>query len=104
MKKILFTVLFVTFVMPVFAACSLDGSSCSTLSAPSLQERYAPNNLNNLQKPDAFSPSYFKPYQDMLINTETNAPTGAASSQNYNSNCQFGICLPENQEGTMPKF
>lgn len=40
----------------------------------------------------------------MLINTETNAPTGAASNQNYNSNCQFGVCLPENQEDTMPKF
>lgn len=104
MKKILFIILFANFILPTFASCSLDGSSCSTLSTPSLQERYTPNNLNNLRKPDAFSPSYFKPYQDMLINTETNAPTGAASNQNYNSNCQFGVCLPENQEGTMPKF
>ncbi len=45
---------------------------------------------------DAFQPSYRKPYYDMLINTEDNV-TNLPPENNYNSNCQFGVCLPGNE-------
>lgn len=93
MKKIFLTLILMGAAMPVFAVCSITGGACSALDTPSLHDRYLPNHLENMQKPDAFAPGYVTPYQDMLINTET-GPTGAASSPNYNSNCQFGVCLP----------
>lgn len=91
--------------MPALAMCDLTGKSCSSLTAPSLHDKYVPNNLERMQKPDAFTPSYFKPYHDALINTESASPTGAASNPNYNSNCQFGVCLPgETTPEVMPEF
>jgi len=108
MKKIFITILFAGLMTPAFAVCSITGGACSAIDTPNLQEKHIPNHLDNLQKPDAFAPTYFKPYQDMLINTEsatsTSSSTGAASNPNYNSNCQFGVCLPGNQTEPMPEF
>ena len=50
-------------------------------------------NLDNYQKPDAFIPHYRQPYYDMLINTDTE-PAEVSEGANYNSNCQFGVCIP----------
>lgn len=106
MKKIFLTMILLGAVTPAFAVCSITGGACSVLDSPTLQDKHIPNNLENLQKPDAFQPNYINPYYDMLINTETNsAPTGAAATPNYNSNCQFGVCLPgENIPDVMPEF
>lgn len=88
---------------PAFAVCSLTGGACSLLESPTLHDRYIPNHLEDIQRPDAFAPKYVTPYQDMLINTETpSASTGAAAQTNYNSNCQFGVCLPENNPMGVP--
>lgn len=92
MKK--FLVLFVgLFAMPAFCACSLDMSKPCTATVidevnSTLQDRLAPNPLDDIRKTDAFTQQYKDPYNDALINT---------SSPNYNSNCQFGVCLPEVQ-------
>lgn len=82
--------------VPAFAVCSLTGGACSLLQSPTLQDRHIPNHLEDIQRPNAFAPTYVTPYEDMLINTEQSTATGAASEANYNSNCQFGVCLPEN--------
>ncbi len=90
--KTFFTLLLISiFTLPAIASCSIDNSEACTASVlednPSLQERIAPNPLDELKKTDAFQPKYIKPYYDELINTTPNNPE-------YNSNCQFGVCLP----------
>lgn len=80
--------------MPAIASCSLDANKPCTASIlndtnTTLQERVLPSPLEEMQEPDAFQPQYQKPYYDELINT-----TPQTATHNYNSNCQFGVCLP----------
>ena len=58
-----------------------------------MQQKYVPNHIQEIQKPNAFQPSYVVPYHNELINTEIGSTTKPPSSD-YNSNCQFGVCLP----------
>lgn len=106
MKKMMIALFISIFALPVFAVCSITQEACtgdttaSLMNTPTLQDKYLPNNLKDIQKTDAFTPQYITPYHDMLINTK-DEPTGGAAP-NYNSNCQFGICLPEAAPGGSP--
>lgn len=94
MKKFLILLVMTVFSLPVFASCPIEGGACtaSNWDSTPLQQKYLPNRLQDLQRTDAFTPQYFQPFNDALINTE---PSAAAPVQDYNSNCQFGVCLPE---------
>lgn len=101
MRNIILALAVLLLSMPVYAACSITGGACnvsvrSNWESPPLSERLAPNNLQEMQRPNAFQPTYKKPYYDELINTqsETNVP-----QSQYNSNCQFGVCLPGQSTG-----
>ncbi len=86
---------------PLLASCPIDGGACTASSnwdSTPLQQKYLPNRLQNLQRTDAFQPNYFEPYHDALINTES-ASTKGAPTADYNSNCQFGVCLPGVESG-----
>jgi len=94
MKKFLIVIFSIISTTPVFASCSLDIDKPCTASVSdrvysSVQNKYIPSPLEDMKKTDAFQPRYFDPYQEMLINTDP------APSSDYNSNCQFGVCLPE---------
>lgn len=99
MKKIL-CILSLLMPLSVFASCPIDGGACtaSNWDSTPLQQKYLPNRLQDLQRTDAFKPSYFDPYHDALINTES-ASTKGAPTADYNSNCQFGVCLPGVEPG-----
>lgn len=100
MKRFLILLAMVSFALPSLATCPIDGGACtaSNWDSTPLQQKYLPNRLQDLQRTDAFKPNYFEPYNDALINTET--PTGfGAPTNDYNSNCQFGVCLPSVQPG-----
>lgn len=98
MKKILTLLIITIFAAPAFATCSIDANEPCTASIlddtnSTLMEKVAPNPLDEIKKTDAFRPQYKEPYNDALINTTP--PTN-----DYNSNCQFGVCLPgSNLEG-----
>lgn len=95
MKKVILIMAVILLSLPVYASCAISGNTCAySISRPALQDKYLPNNIKDIKKPDAFRPQYFKPYYDELINTETGAAAGAHEENNYNSNCQFGVCLP----------
>ncbi len=99
MKKIFLIMAAVLISLPASASCAITGNTCAySITKPSIQDKYLPDNIQNIQKPDAFRPNYFEPYHDALINTETGAAAGAethsGTPNNYNSNCQFGVCLP----------
>lgn len=95
--KLLLLLAFGVVAMPVFASCPISGGACTAFSnynSKSLQEKYAPNYLQEIQKPNAFQPNYITPYYDELINTESSNATANPPTSDYNSNCQFGVCLP----------
>ncbi|CDE88843.1 MAG: hypothetical protein BHW55_01975 [Candidatus Melainabacteria bacterium 35_41] len=100
MKKIIMLLSWFMLAAPVLAVCSITGGACSVgapsnWESPTLQEKVMPNNLKEMGKTNAFQPNYFKPYHNELINTKEN-PTPI---QEYNSNCQFGVCLPGVEPG-----
>ena len=104
MKKILVLLITGFFTMPAFASCSIDANEPCTASAlnenQTLQKKLLPDPLEEIKEPDAFQPQYHKPYYDELINT---TPATATNTNNYNANCQFGVCLPgsNNMEGEL---
>lgn len=86
-------------VTPVYAVCSITGGACTASSnweSKPLEQRLVPDNLQELQRTDAFRPVYITPYYDMLINTEQDV---LPPENNYNSNCQFGVCMPGQTTG-----
>lgn len=89
--------MFAAVALPVFASCPIDGGACTAFSiydSKPLQQKYIPNRIQEIQKPNAFQPSYITPYYNELINTEPNNATANPPASDYNSNCQFGVCLP----------
>lgn len=100
MKKFLIILAMAAISMPAMAVCSIDGTACTAdlPQTPSIQQKYIPNHLDDMQKTDAFQQQYRQPYNDELINTEAGTAT-TPESPNYNSNCQFGVCLPSVQPG-----
>ena len=96
MKKILLSAaLLSVFTMPAIAVCSITGGACSDFGTNSLQDRLVPNNLQNLQRPNAFQPNIIRPYDENMINTNTNQ----SPSKDYNQNNQFGNPIPVNTSG-----
>lgn len=105
MKKILKLLLLLAFgfiTTPVLATCPINGGACTAFSnyeTKSLQQKYLPNHIQEIQKPNAFQPNYVTPYYNELINTENNNTTINSPTNDYNSNCQFGVCLPGVEPG-----
>lgn len=100
MKKYLILSFLCVFALPVFAVCPVDGGVCQAYSnwnPQPLPQKLVPDNLQEIQNTDAFRPKYFQPYNDALINTENST---TSQTNDYNSNCQFGVCLPEANEST----
>ena len=91
MNKI-FTLIFSgMLILPAYSACPLDMDKPCTATIldttnSTLRERVLPNPLDDIKKTDAFQPEFVKPYHENMLNTE---------EREYNSNCQFGVCLPE---------
>ena len=98
MKRFFTILVAIFFAMPTFASCSIDSNEPCTASAlddqnKTLQDKFTPHPLEELKKTDAFQPQYRQPYYDELIKT-TPPVQSPTSTTNYNSNCQFGVCLP----------
>ena len=102
MKKYLLFILSLIFSAPAFAVCALT-DTCAIPITPettsnSLQNKYMPDNLNNLGKSARFSPQFVEPYDSMRMNTGETIPQYSPSNLTpqlpYNSNCQFGDCFP----------
>lgn len=96
MKKIFIIMALTAFAVPVFATCSITGDTCSAslMTTPSLEDKFLPNNIKNIQKTDAFTPQYITPYHSILLNTEEPNMSPEEENPSYNANCQFGVCLP----------
>lgn len=91
MKKIFLPLVFTLLInLPVFAVCSITGGACSLESSFTQNNSTTQELLNNIQ--NNRTESYNNQYIKNFYNPEWNTPQ---NNQNYNSNCQFGICLPQ---------
>lgn len=95
MKRFLLTIFLSVMTLPVIASCSIDGNLPCTAGISSelhqtIREKTDPNPLDNLQKPSMVTNNLPQP---------TN-PLAMPSSNDYNSNCQFGVCLPQKNSPT----
>jgi len=93
MKKILLLIIFSSTISTVNAACPITGGACSSdLELPSLENNLVPENLQNMQKPDAFQENPIQSYEIKTITPDQATSTPRAND--YNADCQFGVCLP----------
>ena len=94
MKKIVLLLFLSIFSLPAGAVCSITGEACAAplnFETDSLQDRHIPNNLQNLQRTDAFQPQMVTP---MGTNIHTTPVIKSPEASDYDANCQFGTCLP----------
>lgn len=99
MKKIIFVFLLSFISLPVFAVCSITGGACAAplnFEANTLRDKLVPNNLQKLQRTDSFQPQIVTPY-GTNVHTTNQPEKFSPESSDYDANCQFGTCLPENK-------
>lgn len=95
LKKILYILIAAAMVTTnAFAICSLRSGVCEveTGQASSLQEKYIPNNLDNEKRPHTYKTESYQKLDEKLINTGSSEEIN--KNPNYNSDCQFGNCIP----------
>lgn len=96
MKKIfiLSSILIVSALSPVFAMCSID-ESATVCSVPGFREKVLPiYNPNSQIKEFSGSPeARLTPLNRSDIRNEANSFAPSENNFNYNSSCQFGVCL-----------
>ncbi len=97
MKKIFMLIIALTIMLPAIASCSISGGSgCSysIIDPPTLRERHLPDNIDIIKNSNRLEQNSQRPYTAEMLNTETGAASNINEEQGYNSNCQFGVCLP----------
>ena len=96
MKKIfiLSSILIVSALSPVFAMCSID-ESATVCSVPGFREKVSPiYNPNSQINEFSGSPeARLTPLNRSDIRNEANSFAPSENNFNYNSSCQFGVCL-----------
>ena len=96
MKKILIlsTILIVSMFLPCFATCPID-EGATVCSVPSFREKVSPiYNPNSHIKEFSGSPeARLTPLNRSDIRKEADSFAPSESNFNYNSSCQFGVCL-----------
>lgn len=100
MKKIfiLSSILIVSAFLPSFAMCSVDEGT-TVCSVPGFREKVSPiYNPNSQIKEFSGSPeARLTPLNRSEIRKEANSFAPSENNFNYNSSCQFGVCL-QNRE------
>ena len=97
MKKIFMVIMALMVAVPAFASCSISGAgSCSysIIDPPSLNERHLPDNIENLKHSSRLEQNSQRSHSTEMLNVETGAASNIQDEKGYNSNCQFGVCLP----------
>ena len=90
MKKIFLIIFMSLFALPVLAACPITGCAAPTdFESQSLEDRLIPNHIQQMQRTNIFQNDIQQP-----INGEMTTNQSDSELNNYNSNCQFGVCLP----------
>lgn len=100
MKKYLVISIFL-FSLPSFAACPIDGGD-TVCSLPSFREQVSPvfKETNTLGNFNSNQPN--GQLQPLNREDPINQMRGPNNNLNYNSGCQFGVCLQNPNESRLP--
>lgn len=96
MKKI-FIIMVFAITVPAMASCPISGDgSCSfsIINPSTLQERHLPNNIETIKHSNRLEQNSQRMNSTEMLNVETGAASNIQDEKGYNSNCQFGVCLP----------
>ena len=99
MKKYLLIMIF-TVAIPAYAACPIDTSGETVCSLPEFRQQVTPifNDSNNL---NLSNPSVN--LQPLTRTDPIEQMRGPNNNLNYNSGCQFGVCLQNPNESKLPQ-
>lgn len=105
MKTYVILFLLLAIGIPMLVKYSIDHSADVTGGAgpcminnftnDSLQDRKLPKNLDNINKTDAFQPSLDNRPKDGMVNMDNFQEN---SSNRVGQKCEFGMCLPGQQQ------
>lgn len=108
MRTYLVLVLFLAIAVPMAIKFGIEHSGAPTgaaapgpcmlnnnFSSEPLLDRVLPKNLDTLNKPDAFQPALNNQHKPQMVNFEGFQED---TSNRVGQNCQFGQCLPGNQQ------
>ena len=94
MKKIF---LFLSFViaMPAFGLCSIDEATVCSSSVPGMREEFTPtyNPKSGISEFSGTPEARLNPIKRDNIEYQMREFAPTESNFNYNSSCQFGVCL-----------
>ncbi len=97
MKKIFMIMMVFAMAIPAIASCPISGDeSCSfsIINPSTLQERHLPNNIETIKHSNRLEQNSQRINSTETLNVETGAASNIQDEKGYNSNCQFGVCLP----------
>ena len=100
MKKFLFLSLSLL-ILPVYALCPIDNAGDSVCTLPEFRQQVTPIFKQSGGVPTNIDSS---PGQLQPLNRADpiNQMRGANNSTNYNSGCQFGVCLQNPADSRLP--
>lgn len=99
-KILLWSIITICASLPVTASCPLTGVCAAEeytgAAMPSIEDEYIQNNLQNLenQQNPIMKNNVTKPQESYGIQTPGQNEQMLPSEKPYNTNCQFGTCLP----------
>ncbi len=97
MKKYLIIIAF--FTLPSFAACPIESGE-TVCSLPSFREQIKPTYQSNSPSNANSEPN--SPLQPLSRQDPINQMRSPNNNLNYNSGCQFGVCLQNPNESRLP--
>lgn len=82
--------------MPVFALCSIE-EGAEVCAVPGFREKFQPtyNPQSNLKEFSDTPEARLNPVKRTDFSEEARNFSNPNSNNNYNSNCQFGVCLQD---------
>jgi hypothetical protein len=98
MRKLLLMLL-LSSISPVFAVCPIDSGE-SVCALPSFREQVRPIYSETLNNTNVNRPSLN--LQPLQREDPINQMRGPNNDLNYNSGCQFGVCLQNPEESKLP--
>ena len=100
MKKFVF-LSFCFLLLPVYALCPLDGSNDSVCTLPEFRQQVTPMFKQSGGVPTNIdsTPGQLQPLDRV---DPINQMRGTNNSTNYNSGCQFGVCLQNPKDSRLP--
>ncbi len=100
MKKMIIAAILLVNAGIGFAACSIDGLVCSATDAARIREPYKPMYQNYDKAADFNGEPFIRlaPADRSSVDRTFKDHNQLQNQNQYNSNCQFGVCLPSDMQ------